>query len=73
MKMPRFTAEASLYQSERYQLIGMADVGNPTQVVVPQQANSGSTQELGATAVRHCITRCLPFSFCETECHTLYW
>jgi len=73
MNMPGFTAAASLYQRERYDLIEITDVGNRTQAVIPQQQISGSTQELGATAVRHCIRRCLPFSFCETECHTLYW
>ena len=73
MNLPGFTAEASFYHSEHYQLIEIADVGNPTKVVIPQQAIGGTREELGATAVRHCIRRCLPSSFCETECHTLYW
>lgn len=68
MTMPGFSAEASIYQSERDRLREILDVGNRIKAVIPQQ-----TEELGATAVRHCITRCLPFSFCETECHTLYW
>jgi hypothetical protein len=73
MNIPGFTAEGSFYHNERYRLLGILDVGNLTQAVIPQQTIRADTEELGATAVRHCITRCLPFSFCETECHTLYW
>jgi hypothetical protein len=73
MKTPGFTAEASLYKSESYRSIGNLDAWSRTQSVIPQQAINVGVEEGGATAVRHCIKRCWPSSWCETVCHTLYY